>query len=66
MTHTGKIHRLPAALREELDRRLHDGHPFRDVLAASPTTSQTESLHAEPQVISEESLPNSNDSCPAR
>ena len=32
MTRTGKIARLPNHIREIVNRRLHDGHPGRDIL----------------------------------
>lgn len=41
-TRTGKIARMPASIREEINRRLHDGQPARVILAW---------LHSQPEAL---------------
>jgi hypothetical protein len=41
MSRTGKIARLPASLREEVNRRLHDGAPAREIIAWLHTQPET-------------------------
>ncbi len=41
MSRTGKIARLPASLREEVNRRLHDGSPAREIITWLHTQPET-------------------------